>query len=439
MKMLNTFQKTYVDGLKKFSVEPFVFKSPDEELCFLTSELGIPKLTLDPLFRRFMSHWNDGPTLDAAYFALEALLISDPEVELPEHFVEVLRHFLKTCYLASERGFWTSPFGSTASLYGTLCGIGVMKSLGRYGCNERPGDTVEDCNEYYSRFTGDDFAKNVTDLLRARVAKSEGTLFDSKQWAIPCVISTSVASSILWNTGHDSDILLDFVDRRKLEGFLSRCVYEHQELPIQWVAFKPHPDHTKPGLSVTYHALKIINRLGLAINVDRNKIRDFVRLCWSGEGFSGTIGDSPSLISTYYALACLQDEQLCGPDDTFIQAIRPKLEKFVVSCQQQYVYSIMPKMFPTTAATRYGLQICLQQLERPGLVDASLTSAAIYRKFWKEGEGFMAYPVRLVQETSRAYGGYVLLQALIHGLALSLSPLALLRSVLLAAWGHRKI
>jgi len=439
MKTSVVLRDTYLDDLKRFAQVSGRFRTPDDEVCYLTSELGIPRITLDPLFRRFVSHWNDGPTLDAAYFALEALQLINPDFRLSEGSRMVLQRLLRSCFLEAEGGFWPTPFGRTASLYGTICALGIIKSFDGYGCGERPGNDVAACDEYYSSFIDVNLATRMKTLIKQRASANLGACFDSAQWPVPCVISTSVASSLLWNAGYRSETLLEILPEERLTDFLARSVYTHRGAPVSWQAFRPHPDQDRPGLSVTYHALKLAGRLNLELPIERQKIRAFVQLCWTGQGFSSTIGESPSLLSTYYALACLQDENLCGPDDGFVREIESDVVELVEACRERFVYSISPSFLPNAAATRYAIQILQDRLDRREMVNREMSTAAVLREFWQHGEGFIAYPIQVVMRTSRVYGGYALLRALVAGFAIALSPLWLLKSILITAWAHRRV
>ena len=411
--------------------------SPEEEICLLTSDLDVPRLTLDPLFRRFMSHWNDGPTLDAAYFALEAMQICAPRQLISRRMVASLQSLLRACYLPREGGFWTSPFGDTASLYGTICAIGVMKSLQQYGCAQRPGDSPADCRAFFDSQIGDSFVAKLPSLLQSRVVE-EGGFFDSKAWFVPCVISCSVASSIMWNAGYATDDFFRIAPAPKLKAFLEGCLLNHVYPPVHWQAFKPYADHNEPGVSVTYHALKLISRLGLDVLVDKEALRNFIKLCWTGRGFSSTIGGSPSLISTYYALACLQEDELCGVDEVFLSLIGEKVRRFVDECCVDSVYSVAPGFFPTTASTRYAVQV-ISRLQKLGSPDMQLTADALLKNFSKDSVGFTAYPIRVMERTSRTYGVHGFVGSLVGGLAAAVAPLRLMRRVLRAAWAHREV
>ena len=439
MKATATVRGTYLSELKHFRrVLKQGARSPDDELVFLTSELGIPRLTLDPLFRRFVSHWNDGPTLDAAYFALEAILLASPGFTLSESAHEVIVDLLEKCYLSAEGGFWPSPFGRSASLYGTMCAVGVMKTLGRHACAERPADDVPGCDSYYSEFVGMGFGKKIRSLIAQRCDEAIGACYDSAQWTTPCLISTSAASSLMWNAGYGADALLEILPKERLSSFLEQSLFTHEAPPTRWQAFRPHPDHERPGLSVTYHALRLASRLNLELPIRKESIRNFIQLCWTGEGFSSTVGESPSVISTYYAIACLQDEDLCGPDDGFIGSVAPQLLSFLAQCRTGQCYAISPTFYPNAAATRYALQI-LSRLGRQDLFDAKFVDSELLNVFWKDGQGFTAYPVAVVQRTSSAYTGYSLLSSFVDSLTLTFAPLRLVRGLLVAAWAHRRV
>lgn len=429
---------SYIALLKHFGDVSDSIRTPDDELVYLTSELGAPRITLDPLFRRFVSHWNDGPTLDSAYFALEALEIIDPHFRLRDDVSQVVGRLLRECYLSSEGGFWPTPFGRSASLYGTLCAVGVMKSLGGHSCSHRPGESVGECDDYYSAFVGPGFPARVRELVARRASSDVGACYDSDLWRIPCVISTSVASSLLWNVGYEPSSLLEILPRVRISSFLRQSLYTHAMPPVAWEAFRPHPDHERPGMSVTYHALKLAQRLDMELPADRKRIRAFVEQCWTGSGFSATIGESPSMISSYYALSCLQDGALCGQDNGFVSRIAEDLVTFVQSCCQRGVYSISPSLFPNAAATRYAAQILLQGLGKTDPVGARPDAGAVLSEFWKRDVGFLAYPVRVVEESSRVFGAYAFLNKLVVSLAAAFSPLRLFHTVVRIAWAHRR-
>jgi hypothetical protein len=238
--------------------------------------------------------------------------------------------------------------------------------------------------------------------------------------------------------GYEPSSLLEILPRVRISSFLRQSLYTHAMPPVAWEAFRPHPDHERPGMSVTYHALKLAQRLDMELPADRKRIRAFVEQCWTGSGFSATIGESPSMISSYYALSCLQDGALCGQDSGFVSRIAEDLVTFVQSCCQRGVYSISPSLFPNAAATRYAAQILLQGLGKTDPVGARPDAGAVLSEFWKRDVGFLAYPVRVVEESSRVFGAYAFLNKLVVSLAAAFSPLRLFHTVVRIAWAHRR-
>jgi len=429
----------YLGKLKKFRKFPLMFDSPQEELCFLTSDLDLPHLTFEPLFRRFISHWTDGPTLDAFYFAMEALLVCSPTTRFTKDEERLITDFLTKCYIPSEGGFWTSPFGITASLYGTVCAIGVMKSLRGLKCGERP-ETPEEAQEFFSSFgkLGEQFHHDINKLLNSRVCPGKDAFFDSRQWDRECVLACSTAATILWNTGRDKEDLFGFVAHENLGDFLGKCLFMSPDPSAPWMAFKPHPDHYKPGLSVTYHALRLIHNCDLNVQTNKDHIGSYVQHCWTGEGFSPTIGESPSLLSTYYAVSCLEKEEYCGQRKDFIHFIRPSLQEFLNSCNHEGLYSAHPRLFPTAAATRYAAQIALEKSMIVGSFKQSETGEAIMEKLWDRRDGFFAYPVSLVKRVNKAHKIYPLLLSVVSSFTVPLSMLAMISKLLRIAWVHAR-
>ena len=386
------------------------------QLLHLTADLNLPRLTYEPMFRRHMINWLQGPTLDAAYFALEALQLCGgiKGGALDQRTKRTVLAYLNACYVPSKGGFSTTPYGIPESLYGTISAIGVLKSLADVRCNKRLAETKQTLSDSQLLSENDFYTieKGVDGLLRSHIGSgSNGVFFDIVTWPHGSIMGCSMACSILYNIGKEDRFYELVHDENTLRDFLRRCLRKVKKMDTSWAGFAPHPDDPTPGLSVTYHVLRLLERLNhwdgkedkvRMLELDLKEVHRFIDMCWTGSGFSPTIGDSPSLAATYYEIRCIDFEVLSYSSEQK-QHIMERIDDFVGSCKSQDfpgLYGITPGFSPDVAATRYAAQvgkIVGEAIRNP--VNSAHTATAI-KEFWAMDGGFYAFPVKLLKRTA---------------------------------------
>jgi hypothetical protein len=366
------------------------------------------RLACEPSFNRYTAFWILGETLDAAYAALEGMLLASRERALQaiENMRRQVLSSLGRHFDPQQSRFTTDSSDRTRGLFAAHTAIGVMRSLEGLPSN-RPL-TWTGFRKYLDRtgYGAPVHAREGLENLLAGCREGDAVVENPQRPLIPTITALYTASSILWflgeGTNDDRDGGLSrFIDRRRLERFLRGCL-KRQRVDDWWIAgFVMHPDHEELCVNTTYFGLKLMERLGVALEpgCDR-EIEAFLTLSERDGGFSSTRREPRSLNATLWGLKGLQ---LVAPPRwaAFVRGRRSSITRFLTLCRNRDNGGApfapdLTRYGENCLATRYWLQI-------HELLGLDLSVADRERAFeffrWQGNEstgGFRAYPEDLV-------------------------------------------
>lgn len=338
-------------------------------------DLGVPpegepgeQLACEPSLNRYTAFWVFGPTLDAAYAALEGMWLAAPirTKALIERLEPKLFELLHRHYDQASGRFVTDSSNRTRGLFSAHTGLGVLRSLTGVHGNESLGE--ERARAGFERIGLE--SESVHDLL-ADCRRGDGVVENPDHPLVPTVTALYTASSILWNLeGDSSDGLPRFIEPRRLERFLLGCL-KHQHVDDRRVSgFVIHPDHQELCVNTTYFGLQLMERLGIPLDLAcQQEIESFLTLSYCDGGFSSTRREPRSLNATFWGLKGLQ---IVMPPDRwreFLTKAKTRIARFLLECWRSTgggaPFAPYPDKFVENClATRYWLQI-LATLEVP--------------------------------------------------------------------------
>jgi len=406
LKELQDLSFATLGNLRGFRHKERVSDLPLEDVLLLTRDIDAPRITIEPLFRRFMSHWTDGPTLDGTYYALETLLIIAGSDSLGQEEKAAIANFVDRFHAEAEGGYSIVPGRSGGNLYATHLAIGIAKSLEGRACEERLSN--------YSHWLPSSCREGILRFVRERYDGETGAFTDSDEWGKPGLMANAHAEAIAWNLGFSADDFLSICSKDGLTAFIRQCLRTGKVGDCRWTAFAPTRYTQQPGLSVTYNALRLIRNLSLEVEIPYAEVSNYLDLCWTGEAFAGTAGDSPSVLGCSYALRLkkLSDGEIAFPEER-----QRAILSFVEKCKVGDLFAFVPGLTPNCFATRCATQIRLiLSAESDDMTEGreAVKQKAIWDSlYWPEKGAFSIYPKVLLERLHfRSFGG-ILLDALV--------------------------
>lgn len=368
----------------------FLTKSP-VEIFQLTKSLGNSTFALDHLSHLYLHYWLHGATLDAAGMSSTASsLVAERQSDaggkeatpFEKHKDQILS-YLKSCFVPRENAFWVTPDKRAVSIYATFHAINVLKALSGIRHNEklsfnRAEDLLKEVNEELS-------VRSIRGFLERCVSLSEEFILDIPNVDFPSIPAFVIMTSILWNLEKE-DWIHEFskiLPKRKAFTFLLNSFKIIENPTFTVGGFSSKPDVSHPSTSITYFALKALDRLGWlkdflgVLDKDlkqryqlekrnelmngRELITRYAYSCWQGNGFSATIGGAPNVANTMFCLRILL-EHLPGADVSkhkkFVKGNLESLVAFVRSCySKDGGVSYAPGLMRGSLGPRYALGI----------------------------------------------------------------------------------
>jgi prenyltransferase beta subunit len=353
------------------------------ESLLVCSDLGSPDVSYDPVLRRYAHSWIHDATIDATQAALETLETLGDGMFIADHREDILS-YLNSCFKSDEGIFWNGPHKATTGVYAIRCAIKIMKSLeGELASRPLGADRY---SEFVRAFEGGTRLNPVDCVIAflkrcAHESPYKGGMVDSPRFPNPSLTTLYMAIAILWDLGMPNDYIYTeriVPSRDALIRFFKASLKEYRTEVFDIAGFSLNPEYDEPCLCPTYFALKALCDMRIADLdevVDRKmkkKIRRFVYATWRNGGFSATIGESPTLNATLFALKILNDLLPTRQSTRFLRKKAQDISRFTYRClSESGGFAFSESMNENVLGTRFAIQI-LKWLESRKYLDHPL-------------------------------------------------------------------